>query len=84
MDNTAIARELLRQARVMAAHSDNLYRVRAFRRAAAEIFGWPRSVSDIIAQSGSDGLMVIPGVGESLSQIIADLANEPVSVGNAG
>jgi DNA polymerase (family 10) len=84
MDNASIARELLRQARVLAAHGDNLYRVRAYRRAAAEIIGWPRPVIDIITQSGSDGLMVIPGVGESLSQIIADLATEPAAIGDAG
>ncbi len=77
MDNAAIAHELLRQARELAAHGDNLYRVRAFRRAAAELFGLDRPVSAIIAESGSDGLMVIPGVGESLSQTIAELACTP-------
>jgi DNA polymerase/3'-5' exonuclease PolX len=77
MENAAIARELLRQARVLAAHGENLYRVRAYRRAAAEIIGWNRPIGEIIAESGSDGLMVIPGVGESLSQTIADLARDP-------
>jgi DNA polymerase (family X) len=76
MENMAIARELLRQARELAAHGDNLYRVRAYRRAAAELSGLDRPVSEIIAESGSDGLMILPGVGESLSQTIAELAHE--------
>ena len=75
MDNLAIARELLRQARELAAHGDNLYRVRAYRRAAAELTGMTRPVSEIIAEAGSDGLMMLPGVGESLSQTIAELAS---------
>src|SRR4051794_20671901 len=39
MDNAAIAHELLRQARELADGGENLYRVRAYRRAAAELFG---------------------------------------------
>lgn len=81
MDNAAIARELLRQARVMAAHGENLYRVRAFRRAAAEIIGLVRPVTAIVAEAGSDGLMDIPGLGESLSKTIAELASDSVPVG---
>jgi DNA polymerase/3'-5' exonuclease PolX len=81
MDNRTIARELLRQARVMAAHGENLYRVRAFRRAAAELIGLDRPVTAIIAEAGSDGLMDIPGVGESLSRTIAELASNFVPVG---
>jgi DNA polymerase (family 10) len=84
MDNTAIARELLRQARELAAHGENLYRVRAYRRAAAELSGLDRPVSEIIAEAGSDGLMVIPGVGESLSQTIAELANDLTPLGKTG
>ena len=74
MENTAIARELLRQARELAAQGDNLYRVRAYRRAAAELYGLDRPVKAIIAEAGSDGLMTLPGVGESLSRTIAELA----------
>jgi DNA polymerase/3'-5' exonuclease PolX len=84
MDNPAIAHELLRQARDLAAQGDNLYRVRAYRRAAAELFGLDRPVSSIVAESGSDGLMRIPGVGESLSRTIAELASESVPAAQAG
>lgn len=84
MDNAAIAHELLRQARELAAQGDNLYRVRAYRRAAAELFGLDRPVTAIIAEAGSDGLRVLPGVGESLSKTIAELASDPAPVGKAG
>ena len=84
MENSAIARELLRQARELAAHGDNLYRVRAYRRAAAEISGLDRPVSKIIAEAGSDGLMMIPGVGESLSQTIAEMAHDLAPAGKIG
>jgi DNA polymerase/3'-5' exonuclease PolX len=84
MDNAAIAHELLRQARELAAHGDNLYRVRAYRRAAAELFGLDRPAREIIAETGSDGLMILPGVGESLSRTIAELASDLSPLGKAG
>jgi DNA polymerase/3'-5' exonuclease PolX len=77
MTNTAIAHELLRQARDLAAHGDNLYRVRAYRRAAAELFGHERPASEIVAEDGPRGLMILPGVGESLAKTIAALASQP-------
>jgi DNA polymerase (family 10) len=77
MDNAAIAHELLRQARDLAAHGENLYRVRAYRRAAAELLGLDRPVSAIVAESGPRGLTVLPGVGMSLAKTIAELAEQP-------
>jgi DNA polymerase/3'-5' exonuclease PolX len=86
MDNAAIAHELLRRARELAASGDNLYRVRAYRRAAAELFGLDRPVSAILAESGPRGLMVLPGVGLSLAKTITELAVAPARepVGRAG
>jgi DNA polymerase/3'-5' exonuclease PolX len=74
MDNAAIAHELLRQARELAAQGDNLYRVRAYRRAAAELFGLATPVSEIVAEGGPRGLKRLPGVGPSLAKTIAELA----------
>jgi DNA polymerase (family 10) len=77
---------LLRLARELAAEGDNLYRVRAYRRAAAELFGLDRPVSAIVAEHGPPGLTRLPGVGLSLAKTIAELAAggaaEPV--GRAG
>ncbi len=86
MDNATIAHELLRQARELAARGDNLYRVRAYRRAAASLFGLDRPVSAIVAEAGPGGLSRLPGVGASLAKTIAALAagTPPAAVGRAG
>ena len=78
MDNAAIAHELLRQARELAAQGDNLYRVRAYRRAAAELFGLVTPVSAIVAGHGAKGLRALPGIGASLAKTIAELAVQPM------
>jgi DNA polymerase (family 10) len=82
MENAAIAHELLRLARELAAEGDNLYRVRAYRRAAAQLFGLDRPLREIVAEYGTRGLTVLPGVGPSLAKTIAELAaggtREPV------
>ena len=74
MDNPTIARELLRQARDLAADGDNLYRVRAFRQAAGLIQSLDRPVIDLLSASGLRGLRSLPGVGPSLAKTIAELA----------
>jgi holliday junction DNA helicase RuvA len=76
MDNPAIARELLRQARELAAGGENLYRVRAYRQAAVTIQGLDRPVADLVAAAGPRGLRALPGVGASLAKTIAALATE--------
>jgi DNA polymerase/3'-5' exonuclease PolX len=84
MDNAAIAHELLRQARELAAHGENLYRVRAYRRAAAELFGLATPVKAIVAEHGPGGLTVLPGVGASLAKTIAELATASSSAPASG
>ena len=74
MDNEIIARDLLRLAREKAAAGDNLFRVRAYRRAALVVQGMPRPVRDVLAVEGVRGLRRIPGVGASLATTIAELA----------
>jgi DNA polymerase (family 10) len=79
MENATIAHELLRQAREMASRGENLYRVRAYRRAAAVMFGLDRSVSAILEADGLRGLRVVPGIGASLAATIAELTGaQPV------
>jgi DNA polymerase (family 10) len=85
MENAAIAHELLRQARDLAARGDNLYRVRAYRRAAAQLCGLDRPVSAILESEGLRGLRMLPGVGTSLAATITELAARgPVQVAKAG
>lgn len=70
MSNDAIAKELLAEARELAARHNNLYRVKAYRRAATVIQGLERPV----AQIGERELRNLPGIGRSLSHRIAEMA----------
>jgi DNA polymerase (family 10) len=83
MENATLAHELLRQARELAAQGENLYRVRAYRQAAAALFVLDRPVSDILAAEGVRGLRAVPNIGPSLAKTIAALVEAlPVSVGS--
>jgi DNA polymerase (family 10) len=73
MDNLEIARRLIRMAHDLEGRNGNLYRIRAYRRAADELLRLDRPVADIIAESGPDGLRDLPGIGASLSEKIAKL-----------
>lgn len=68
MDNLTLARELQARARAMAAAGENLYRVRAYRRAAAVVTGLDRPAA-VLAAAGR-----LPGVGASLCVTIAEIA----------
>lgn len=74
MDNPRIADELLVQARTAAEAGENLYRVRALRRAALIIQSLDRPVATILADTGLRGLREQPGIGTSLAKRIAELA----------
>ena len=78
MDNNHIAHELLAEARQAAASGDNLYRVRALRRAAMVIQALDRPVTALVASDGGRELRSLPGVGASLARTIAQLALKPV------
>ena len=79
MENATLAHELLRLARELAAHGDNLYRVRAYRQAAAALFVLDRPVSNILSAEGVRGLRAVPNIGPSLAKTIAALV-ETLSV----
>jgi len=70
MTNAAIAKELLAEARRLSAKQENLYRVKAYRRAATVVQGLDRSVAEMDERE----LQVIPGIGRSLAHHIAELS----------
>ncbi|MFO0807719.1 MAG: helix-hairpin-helix domain-containing protein [Gemmataceae bacterium] len=70
MDNSTVARELQARARAMAAAGENLYRVRAYRRAAVAVFGLDRPAGELPI----DRLRALTGVGASLAETIAEIA----------
>ena len=71
MTNTDIAWQLQHQARALAAKRDNLYRVRAYRRAAMAVLSLPRPVEEV----GRDGLRAVPGIGPHLAVAISHFAD---------
>lgn len=73
MDNHTIARRLLDVAHALAEKQGNLYRVRAYRRAAETIDGLDQPVEDLLVTEGRKGLKQIPNIGPSLALKIETL-----------
>jgi DNA polymerase (family X) len=75
MDNVIIAQRLIGMAHDLAGQRSNLYRVRAYRRAAETVLNLERPVADILEESGQDGLRDLPGIGSSLAEKIDNLVH---------
>ena len=75
MDNILIAQRLIGMAHELAAERSNLYRIRAYRRAAETVLNLERPVEDILAEAGPDGLRELPGIGSSLAEKIETLVH---------
>jgi len=73
MSNRAIAEWLTDYARFLEKSRHSLYRIRAYRQAAASLLSLDRPAEDILAESGRKGLQALPGVGSHLSYTIAEL-----------
>lgn len=69
MSNDQLARQLRAHADALAATGDNLYRVRAVRRAAAVL-----QMSPVEVARHPEAIDRLPGVGKSLARRIAELA----------
>ena len=75
MTNQDIARKLRDHATEMASRNENLYRVRAFRRAAMAVMGMNDDVTTLVRHGDRRALESVPGIGKSLAQTIAELTN---------
>ena len=73
MTNGEIAKVLQSEAKVLARKASALYRVRAYRQAAAWIAMYPRELATIYTEEGRAGLERIPGVGSHLSYTLEGL-----------
>ena len=74
MTNTAIATKLRIHAHELARRKENLYRVRAFRRAAEAVLRLQEPVESLVARDGPAALAAVPGVGPSLATTIMGFA----------
>lgn len=70
MTNAEIARRLQAHARELGRQHDNLYRIRAYRRAAVVVLGLPRPAADLEGWE----LEAVPGIGNHISVAIAHFA----------
>jgi DNA polymerase/3'-5' exonuclease PolX len=74
MDNRIIAHRLRDYARFLEGQSENLYRVKAYRNAAAVVESLRRPVCELLAEGGRQRLESLPGIGEHLSYTLEGLA----------
>jgi putative hydrolase len=73
MNNDTLAKRLLEFAAVLASNGENLYRVRAYRKAASVVKMHPRPLTELLAEGGREALEEVPGLGEHLAFTIEGL-----------
>jgi hypothetical protein len=73
MDNRTIAQALVKHARQLEMEQANLYRINAYRRAAATIRALDTPVAEMIAKEGFTRLKTIPGIGRHMAFAIERL-----------
>jgi Helix-hairpin-helix domain len=73
MNNDTLAKRLLEYAAVLESNGENLYRVRAYRKAASAVKMHPRPLSELLAEGGRQALVAIPGLGEHLAYTLEGL-----------
>ena len=71
--NSQVAERLAEVARILEAQGANIFRVGAYRHAAAMLRGLDRPVDEIVKTEGLEGLQKLPGIGETLARFIYQL-----------
>lgn len=71
--NSQVAERLGEVARILEAQGANVFRVAAYRRAAAMLRGLERPIDEIVKTEGIEGLQRLPGIGETLARFIHQL-----------
>ena len=73
MDNRQVAQRLMAYANYLDGREGNLYRIRAYRRAAETVLALERPLKDLIATAGRAGLEGLPGIGSHLAYTVEQL-----------
>ena len=73
MDNATIAQKLVEYANYLEAEEGNVYRVRAYRRAADTVRSLDRPLREVLASEGRTGLEGLAGIGTHLSYTLETL-----------
>jgi len=74
MTNRAIADQLIKWAHTLEEQHANLFRIKAYRRAAEAVLGLERPVEEIVSGAGRSALREVPGIGSKMSAKIETLA----------
>src|ERR1019366_6572976 len=72
-ENRAIAAKLEEYASLLEQQQANPFRVKAYERAAQVVAGLDRSVAEILAAEGQEGLTALPGIGLAIAGAVAQL-----------
>lgn len=72
-ENRQVAQKLREVALLLEEQGANRFRIQAYRRAAATLEGLDVPVSQVVQESGTDGLEALPGIGVSLARSIHTL-----------
>ena len=72
-DNRSLAARLSDFADLLEKQGDDVFRVRAYREAAATIAAETRSLTNLLAQQGRDGLEALPHVGPAIARALAEM-----------
>src|SRR5438132_6805729 len=73
MNNRQIAHLLIDYAEYLEARAANLYRIRAYRRAAETVLALDRPLADLVAAEGRAGLEELPGIGLRLANTLEEI-----------
>ena len=71
MSNSEIAYKLQDYARQLRRRHENLFRIKAYRRAADELMRLDRDVEKIVLENGRNALAQLPGIGSHIAETIA-------------
>jgi hypothetical protein len=73
MDNYSIAHKLNDYATYLEGEESNVYRVRAYRRAAETVMAQEKPLTEVYAEGGRSALEALPGIGTSLAYTLEGL-----------
>src|SRR5207249_8979864 len=76
MNNCTIAEKLIDHAHALEANGHNLYRIRAYRKAASLVRMLPVEVEELVREGGRPALEALPGVGPHLAVTLESLVRE--------
>lgn len=73
IDNRSLAARLADYADLLEQQGDDVFRVRAYREAAATVTAEPRPLAEVFAEDGRGGLEALPHIGPAIARALAEM-----------